>query len=429
MDRTHGTRLTRTSLALSLLLAALAATAPAAAVLCTLDNVPAATLLLPFFELNLDDPNGETTLFSVANASAGATVAHVVLWTDLGVPTLFFDIYLTGYDVQSVNLRDVIVNGRLPQTADAAEDPEDTISPKGPLSQDTSFPGCQGILPPTPLPAFFTAHLAASHTGKPSAVLKGQCAGVDHGDNFARGYVTIDALNDCSTRFPSDPGYFGPGGDASDANVLVGDYFYVDSHLAYARGGNLVRLEADPQAFKPGDATFYELFVNGSAADGREPLPTTWSARFLFGGTFNAGTEVVVWREAQTVPAPFACGGSSLTGGFPLSVTNGAVFDEQEQAEGLPLGRPCPPVPGDCQLILPPGSWATTRTQVGSAQFPVSFFFGWYVADFQNAQPPPGAFGGRQAWLGIDMNSNRKISVALAGTPLDSGCGPVAPVP
>jgi hypothetical protein len=117
--------------------------------------------------------------------------------------------------------------------------------------------------------------------------------------------VTIDALDDCSTRFPSDPGYFGPGGDASYANVLAGD-----------------------------------------------------------------------------------------------------------------------------QLVLPPGTWATARTQVGGAQFPVLFQFGWYVADYQaNTQPPPGAFGGRQAWLGTDMSSNRKISVALAGTPLDSGCGPVAKVP
>jgi hypothetical protein len=424
MDRT---RTASTSFALSLLFSTLAATAPAAAVLCTLDNVPAATLLLPYFELNLDDPNGETTLFSVANASATATVAHVVLWTDLGVPTFFFDIYLTGYDVQTVNLRDVFVYGRLPQTADAAEDPSDTISPKGPLSQDTSFPGCQGVLPPLQLPSFFLAHLAALHTGNPSVILKGLCAGVNHGDNFARGYVTIDALDDCSMRFPSDPGYFGPGGDASDANVLAGDYFYVDSHLAYARGGNMVRLEADPQAFKPGDATFYELFVNGSAADGREPLPSTWSGRFLFGGAFNAGTEVVVWREAQTVPAPFACGGP-LTGGFPLGVANAAVFDEQEQAEGA---LPCPPVPGGCQVVPPPGPWATTRTQVGGPQFIVPFFFGWYVADFRSSTqpPPPGAFGGRQAWLGTDMNSNRKISVALAGTPLDSGCGPAATVP
>ena len=34
----------------------LALAAPAAAVLLTLDQVPAATLLLPYFEVDLDDP-------------------------------------------------------------------------------------------------------------------------------------------------------------------------------------------------------------------------------------------------------------------------------------------------------------------------------------------------------------------------------------
>src|ERR1700730_4873643 len=99
---------------------------PARAVICTLDAVPAATLLLPYFEVNLDNPNGLTTLFSVNNASATAVLAHVVLWSDLAVPVLSFNVYLTGYDVQSINLRDIIVFGNLPQTASQGQDPNDT---------------------------------------------------------------------------------------------------------------------------------------------------------------------------------------------------------------------------------------------------------------------------------------------------------------
>src|SRR3954447_15670834 len=104
---------------------------PAQATLCNIDVSPAATLLLPYFEVDLSNPNGLTTLVSVNNSSAQAVLAHVTIWSDLSVPVLAFNIYLTGYDVQTLNLRDLLVNGVLPQTASAGQDPNDTISPKG----------------------------------------------------------------------------------------------------------------------------------------------------------------------------------------------------------------------------------------------------------------------------------------------------------
>src|ERR1700710_2039844 len=98
------------------LLCLLGVAGSASAVICTIDAVPAATLLLPYFEVDLGDPNGQTTLFSVNNASATAILSHVVVWSDLSVPVLDFNIYLTGYDVQSINMRDILA-GNLPQTA------------------------------------------------------------------------------------------------------------------------------------------------------------------------------------------------------------------------------------------------------------------------------------------------------------------------
>jgi len=52
------------------LLAAALLLAPAGAFaeICSLDKAPAATLLLPYFEVDLDNPNGQTTLFSINNA-------------------------------------------------------------------------------------------------------------------------------------------------------------------------------------------------------------------------------------------------------------------------------------------------------------------------------------------------------------------------
>ena len=114
---------------------AMALALPTPAAICNLDVSPAATLLLPYFEVDLNDPNSITTLVSVNNASNAGVLAHVTVWSDLSVPVLTFNIYLTGYDIQTLNLRDMMTTGILPQTAPAGQDPNDTISPKGPKSR------------------------------------------------------------------------------------------------------------------------------------------------------------------------------------------------------------------------------------------------------------------------------------------------------
>ena len=116
-------------------------------------NRPGATLLLPYFEVKLNDPNGVTTLLSINNAAATAALAHVVVWSDLSVPVLGFNVYLTGYDVLTINLRDVLVGGALPRTASRGQDPSDVISPQGVFSQDVDFASCNGALPPPVVPA------------------------------------------------------------------------------------------------------------------------------------------------------------------------------------------------------------------------------------------------------------------------------------
>ncbi|MCP4248823.1 MAG: hypothetical protein GY778_17400, partial [bacterium] len=106
------------------LLCLLAPGGQAAAELCTIDAVPAATLLLPYFEVDLIGPpiKGVNTLFTVNNASATPTIAHVSVWTDWSQPVLDFDIFLTGYDIQAFSLYDVLVRGNLPVTADQQSD-------------------------------------------------------------------------------------------------------------------------------------------------------------------------------------------------------------------------------------------------------------------------------------------------------------------
>ena len=192
-----------------------------------------------------------------------AILAHVVIWSDLGVPVFNFNIYLTGLDVARVDMRNVLT-GTLPQSASAGQDPTDTNSPKGSLSQDINFASCNAVsyvppvnswakLPPGALTAAQIANLQTSLTGQASVNMSGMCAGVNHGDNIARGYVTVDTVNNCTARFPGDIGYLAPSGsgDATDQSLITGEVFYVDQLHAIARSDNLVHIHASEPIRSP----------------------------------------------------------------------------------------------------------------------------------------------------------------------------------
>jgi hypothetical protein len=398
----------------------------ASATVCHGESVPAATLLLPYFEVNLDDPNGLTTLFSINNAAAAAVLAHVAIWSDLSVPLVNFNVYLTGYDVQTVNLRDVIVYGNLPQTASAGQDPADTISPKGPLSHDVDFSSCQGKLPPPPLSSMELAHLQAALTGRPSPLLGGRCAGQALGDNVARGYITVDTVGNCTSSFPGDPGYFAANGagDVTDQNVLWGVWTIVDSARELAEGSTMVAIEADgtnPATSTPGNYTFYGRYDAWTAVDHRAPLSTTFALQFGAGGPFDAGTDLLVWRDPKVPQAPFDCPASiGRPAWYPRTQDGILTFDEQEH-----------PILPECWFGCPmflsfPA--ATQRTQVGGANLPVQVTFGWLYLDLNLtngsvAGPhPPADPVATQAWVVVVQSSHAHFAVAVDAFRLDSAC-------
>jgi len=407
------------------LLALVALGGQASAVICTVDDVPGATLLLPYFEVDLSNQNGVTTLFSINNASATAVLAHVVVWSDLSVPVLDFNVYLTGYDVQSINMRDILA-GNLPQTASAGQDPTDTISPKGQFSQDINFASCQGQLPTGVLPASFVTHLQTSLTGQFSSLLGG-CAGLAYGDNIARGYVTVDTVNNCTLRFPGDIGYFAAGGtgDATNQNVLWGDYFYVNSSTNRADGETLVHIEAsatNPETSVSGQYTFYGRYVAFTAADNREPLATNFAVRFLNGGPFSGGTNLIAWRDSKVRQGAFKCG--TTPAWYPLGQEQIVIFDEQEHPS-VPTSIPVSPQPPISGIIPFPAE--TQSTAVGGAAFPVPFKFGWIFLNLNTTvaaagSVPPEDPAAAQAWVEAVMSALGRYSVGFDAIKLDSAC-------
>jgi hypothetical protein len=424
------------AVAILAVLGLLAGAGGAGATVCSIDDVPAATLLLPYFEVDLADANGVTTLFSINNASSTAVLAHVVVWSDLSVPVLDFNIYLTGYDVQSINLRDIFVNGVLPRTASATQDTGEAepdllptpgaISNQGAYSQDIPFPSCTGQLPPPPLPAQFTTHLQNSLTGQFSSILGG-CSGRDFDDTLARGYVTVDVVNNCTLQFPGDAGYFlaGGTGSATNQNVLWGDYFYVNPGQNFAQGETLVHIEADalnPETSVPGEYTFYGRYVAWTAADNREPLATNFATRFLNGGAFNGGTDLLVWRDSKVNQGAFKCG--TLPAWFPLGQEQIVIFDEQEnpeQPEVFPFS-PQPPA-----SIFNPFPAEANRAEVDGPNFPVTPNFGWFYLDLNTTvsaagNNPPEDPSAAQAWVTTTMDAEGRFSVGFDALHLDSAC-------
>jgi hypothetical protein len=413
--------------------------------LCTIDAVPAATLLLPYFEVDISDLTNQnlvTTLFSINNASATAALGHVTMWTNWSQPTIDFDVYLTGYDVITVNLRDVF-NGNLPRTASAGQDPTDTISPQGPISQDINFASCNQFFPfnnPV-VTGNNLERLRDGHTGDPITSLGGRCLGGDLGDSVARGYITVDTVNQCNTAFPPDPGYFidGGAGIATNQNILWGDYFIIDPANNFAFGDNLVHVEADGlfnAASTVTGYTFYGRYVFPTGGDNREPLGTTWAMRYLNGGVFDGGTDVIAWRDSTANNQPgngFVCGVGPNW--FPLNEIEVAAFDEAEDVVEICFSRGggviSPPDPDNDPACFP---YETGRYEWGAGDLAVPFDFGWAYLNLNLPLDAPTGdrdFGTTgeiaQSYVTVNHSADGRFQVGLQAIELTSACEDVSP--
>lgn len=397
---------------------------------CELGVGPAATLLLPYFEVD-PAPNGITTLFSVNNSGPEPLVARVTLWTDWGIPTVTIPLYLTGFDVVTLNLRSVLVDGFIPSTADPSRDPDDEISPAGFPAWDTPLPRCDSILPIGSIPQSIVALLQAAHTGAEATLGETGCWARDHGDGILRGFVTVDAATNCSILLPSEEGYFQGEEAVSRDNVLWGDFFLVEPGESFAHGDPLVHIQAFDELAGEGTPTFYGNLLGSDSADAREPLPSVFATRYFAGGAFEGGTELLVWRDPGPAPqTPVACGENPSW--FPIQDHRILAFDEQESV--MEICQPCglcdppPPPPFDQPWCAP---LTTQRLPVGeNTSFSDAIWvpddFGWLWMDLDDGrfvEEPR-----HQAWVTTVHRANGLFSVGFQAAPLASSlCGDEVP--
>jgi len=398
---------------------------------CDISVAPAATLLLPYFEVDMSAAPGvgDTTLFTVTNVSQYPAIAHVTIWTDRSFPVLDFNIFLTGYDVQSINMYDIIVRGRIaePGTSSNTDEGDRSLDNTAgtPSGVALDLANCNRLA--VRVPADLLADLQSALTVGTTAGCGSARVGNNHGAGTAIGYVTIDVTESCSTSLPTDTGYFTS--EILYDNVLVGDYQQVDPANNFAMGNPMVHIRAIPEggtattALTNFDRTFYSRYqTGGGTADRRQPLPSTFAARWISGGTGAFNTSYKIWREGTTG----ATAGCAVSANAALAVSELVRFDEAENPETFTPDDIISPAPeGDVSLP------ETSNTDVADTSiFPAADdgdVAGWMYLNLDNGNTTDGDFAS-QNWVIVSMEAEGRYAVDFDAAWLGNGCSPVAPV-
>ncbi len=284
----------------------------ASAITCTIDQRPAATLLIPYFQATFNQDGsiagtGATaldTLVTIGNASSAPMIAHVNVFNERTELVLDFNIALTGFDIQSFSVASIL-RGNLPVTPiNQSHVPEvkdsNQVLTTGDVCQRNPasivYPTAGGYLrvkPTSPATGLDNQLATVSYPAGPfpNAFLfevldsldatadTRTCGGTDMNGvtgftNPVHGYITIDHANYCNLSNPSDPAYY-----TNDAigmeNNLFGDYIFISGAGIGTNGFPAVAIEADGSlsdttaapttlAGAAGRRTFYRRYVTSA---------------------------------------------------------------------------------------------------------------------------------------------------------------------
>ncbi|HEX2834320.1 MAG TPA: hypothetical protein VHW00_15025 [Thermoanaerobaculia bacterium] len=396
---------------------------------CDISVMPAATLLLPYFEVSHDGVI--TTLFTITNAGPKERIAHVTLWTDLGYPVLDFNIYLTGYDVQSINLYDVIWRGIIAPPNGTAPN----LTPAGPFSVpndelDVSNCGSE----PSPIPEVLIARVLSALTlGRVPAGVDPACNSVGTLHTNAVGYATIDIVRSCTTRNPTFNRYLTE--DILWDNVLLGDYQQLDRTVVeggrrnYTEGNPMVHIRAvseggtaSERRSNPGqyEVTFHRTFYSRFLPDGnrtydaRQPLPAIFAARWIGDGG-HLDSRFKVWREG--VVGPPACAAYRAN---TMAFTDAVMFDENENAWSFE-----DPIIIDPPIFTDPALPLTSAFGHGDTnvlpRVTNQAIAGWVYFNLDNRNADDYA---SQNWVIVTMRAENELSLDMDAAILGNGCTP-----
>jgi hypothetical protein len=441
--------------------------------LCDLGNNTAASVLVPYFEVDSSDTAGLDTLVGLVNADDDPIVAHVVVWNVDSWGVFDFNIYLTGYDVVTFSMRQILVYGNMPNNGCATSSSRFTtryIDCNGNGQYfDNAWTLNDGLFSVTG----YAMDIACYDTISAATLADWQCKlsiGSYEGWNANYvGYITIDntitcngGMQDGSLRYfqtdyidtDNDAGNTPDHGILENSNVMFGDIFFYSNADMVSDGMPLVHIEAfgedntlaghtwgmTPADFATlGINTFYYKFESGvfPPNDAREQLPLWWAFRYIGNAAFDGGTMVDVWRSHHPIfDHWYVPGGPCVWGGLGSAYTalynlfDGTlglprpaliVFDEEEntaQTGGGP--SPPPPVAGFDLLFL-----ETQRVEVVSPDWPLVDESGWIAIAFDTDQYYTGAgFDNAfdQAWVNVRYQALDRYTVGLSAGSYLNGC-------
>jgi hypothetical protein len=446
---------------------------------CAFDPVPAATILFPFVSFDYDayqaGIQGQRTLFSITNVSAEAQIVHVTVWTDFSAAILDFNIILTGYDVISMDIANILGGGQLPVTLYEGHDDDEGVFANGPVSHANTLNGAwlnQGMDDPqatdtlgtrcntsnTSYPGLYDDPIDPSYLNLFQAYLQvSQMVPRLHSDDCAFDdpyvlgpvapfwaardttdptwmYITADVVEECNKLFPDSATYYadavGVGGMIRYDNVLIGDMFWVNDALRFSEAMRAPGLEASQnlaQVATTGPAgapvSFYHRYsiLQQRGSDLREPLPTAWAFRYLSGA--GIGTDVRAWKGSSAASLTIDLDRVGVDQFSPdtLIATNCYAYtyyawDEDENVttvSTVPWSQPT-------GAAVVPNLIPLETQEVPVTQFNLPGDFGWmlFVWPASNYPPalgapaPPDYF---QTWMGVRYNAYGNWSAAMDG--------------
>jgi hypothetical protein len=442
------------------IVAVFAVASSASAITCTIDQRPAATLLVPYFQVSYDDAGNlvstgvgaRDTIVTIGNASSSPMIAHVNVYDRFSELVLDFNVALTGFDLQAMRISDII-GGNLPNTPlDVDGEPLGDVCQR---ADPDVYPDPDGFIRVFPLVPATTLDntLATTEYNQQffsvAEQLRRDC--FDDLGPLAIGYIVIDHANYCNLSDPTDPNYY-YNNALGNENNLFGEIIFTsglgiptyalstvnieaDSAIAVTAGFDITRtfyarywepaitgipyLPANNCPNCPGTNDEFDLAftspwnIPGGAegagiGDGREPLGLKWAARwFDLGLTITSNFRA--WRSSTFNPDSDGCD-------VLLPQMASTFYDEDEQTTTSGV---CPSPCTQEQFNFP------LETQQENIIFFIGAFpgapAGWVAFDFNTGSSLD------QAWVDYAFEGALAFETVLVpGTQLDpSSCNPI----
>ena len=427
----------KTLLTCMAVLALFAFASSATAIVCTIDQRPAATLLVPYFTVAINSDGSLATgagaldtLVTIINASSAPMIAHVNVFSERSELVLDFNIALTGFDVQAMSMGQVL-QGNLPRTPISKTHviPDPTVLSNDPCQRNGAaavFPNAAGFLRIRPVATADASDntLATTLYPTPAWTLGGSfyqgvigsldgtagsrvCPGgtAPPYTSPLRGYITIDHANYCNLSSPNFASYYSADAIGNENN-LMGEVIFVSGSGTQTQGISTVNIESSrlfsdstngssgggyfTQDNANRERTFYarywspstESFVN--AANAALFLTNPWNQGFgdereplglKFATRYFEGNGVQSWFRVWRASSGTL---TDLLGGSTActateSTINLVFFDEDENTVSQPGNPPCP---SPC-IVPPPSTFnfplETQRTRATTFTLPTAF--------------------------------------------------------